>query len=72
MQIRYAQYDQPCIPTNDKAGMSPGGGGEPGPATRGDFLAELSCSVYSRYSARGVPSVLLPSGPFWLNATAAA
>ena len=71
LEVRYAQYDAPCIPTNDKAGMSPGGGGEPGPATTGDFLAEVSCPIYSEYMARGVgeQGVLLPSPPFWLNVT---
>ena len=71
LEIRYAYYDAPCVPTNDKPGMSPGGGGEPGPATAGNFTADVSCSIYSEYSARGVgeQGVLLPSPPFWLNVT---
>ena len=64
-----AYQDTPCIPSNDRAGMSPGGGGEPGPATQGNFLANLSCPLYSRYAPPGVTDgeVLLPSGAFWLN-----
>ena len=65
--IRYAQYNEPCNPVNDIPGMSPGGGGEPGPATKANTTAVLSCSLYAEYVARGLGNLTLPARSFWLN-----
>ena len=65
--VRYAQYNEPCNPSNDKARMSPGGGGEPGPATTGNQTATLSCSLYAKYAVRGAGQVTLPARAFTFN-----
>ena len=63
--VRYAQFNEPCDPSNDHPGMSPGGGGEHGePPTLGNMSANLTCALYSRGSISGV---LLPARSFWLN-----
>jgi hypothetical protein len=69
--VRYAQYNEPCDPSNDRPGMSPGGGGEHGePPTIGNMTANLTCALYSRYYFSGLASgVLLPARSFWLNVT---
>lgn len=70
--VRYAQYNEPCDPSNDHPGMSPGGGGEQGaPPTLGNMTANLTCALYSRYHFTGgvARGVLLPARSFWLNVT---
>lgn len=71
-EVRYAQYNEPCDPSNDRPGMSPGGGGEHGePPTLGNMTANLTCALYSRYHFLGgaASGVLLPARSFWLNVT---
>jgi hypothetical protein len=73
--VRYAQYNEPCDPSNDRPGMSPGGGGEHGePPTLGNMTANLTCALYSRYHYLGgvASGVLLPAPSFWLNVTKSA
>ena len=69
--VRYAQYNEPCNPVNDYAGMSPGGGGatmkRPQP-TLGNFTAIPSCSIYGNYKAS--LGLVLPARSFWLNVRA--
>jgi len=70
--VRYAQYNEPCDPSNDHPGMSPGGGGEHGARpTLGNMSATFTCSLYSRYpgGGEGAEGVLLPAPSFWLNVT---
>ena len=71
--VRYAQYNEPCDPSNDRPGMSPGGGGEHGdPPTRGNMPADPTCALYARvpHPDGAAGGVLLPAPSFWLNLTA--
>jgi hypothetical protein len=66
--VRYAQYNEPCDPLNDRPGMSPGGGGEHGARpTLGNMTANVTCALYSQYPDGTGGSVLLPAPSFWLN-----